>query len=80
MKRSEMVQYLKDAIYAYTHGDAALTDTEASNVLDKLERLGMLPPASIMKDPGHFQGDTFTYESNEWDPEDSLNLDQSQAW
>lgn len=68
MKRSEMLKLIESVIDAGSHEyDKA---TRADNLLCHLEQAGMLPPRSKHTDPGHFPGDSFEYELNEWESED----------
>jgi hypothetical protein len=41
-----------------------------SSMLELVEELGMLPPPMTKHDPGHFPGDGFDYEINDWEDED----------
>ena len=72
MKRSKVVQLI-----AAWGSEGILEDVYyknyeewADNLLHVLEdEIGMLPPAIEVKDPGHFKGDQFTYQVNEWEQE-----------
>lgn len=50
--------------------DLHLFLVEAEAILNRIEQLGMLPPITKKTDPGHFPGDAFEYQLNEWEPED----------
>ena len=64
MKRSELIKNIeKDSDYKYN-------SNQINEILFLMEAYGMLPPKVINKDPGHFPGDAFTYETNEWEPEE----------
>lgn len=65
MKRSEMKEKIREAI---AHVRAS-SDDIAELVLEVIEEAGMLPPTANRIDPGHFAGDQFEYEVNEWDEE-----------
>ena len=41
----------------------------AKSILESMEDLDMLPPHYTRTDPGHFPGDDFDYDINEWEPE-----------
>lgn len=48
MKRSEMVQFLRDSFIAHMNGECCKTDDEMySSILGDLENAGMLPPHSL---------------------------------
>jgi hypothetical protein len=44
MKRSEMVQILIDAVYKAAFDEISLSKDEASDILKRLEKAGMIPP------------------------------------
>lgn len=67
MKRSEILNIIKKTIDSgNTWADI---DTRAENLLCHLEEAGMKPPSYLKKDPGHFKGDQFKYDINEWEEE-----------
>lgn len=73
MKRSEAVRQIKSIIA--TCGPTQPTIETAEQVLARLESLGMLPPPITVSDPGHFPGDSFTYQANEWETEQTFCKD-----
>lgn len=68
MKRSEMVQIIVECLPDISHVNTT-PELMASLILDRMVDAGMLPPKVTLKDPGHFPGDEFSYDSNEWEPE-----------
>lgn len=66
MKREEMILLIAECLVE-PHFDDAIN--EANYILTKIEKAGMVPPPRIEKDPGHFFGDAFEYEVNEWEDE-----------
>lgn len=71
MKRSEMVEKLSKIDFEWwAIEDEIDFKNLISKLLDAVESLGMLPPQTEFTDPGHFPGDNFKYEINEWEPED----------
>jgi hypothetical protein len=66
MKRSEILNLIEGL---FELAPKYPNDLNAENLLSNLEQLGMLPPKIFRKDPGHFLGDEFEYDVNEWEPE-----------
>lgn len=77
MKRSDAIRLITAYCNFHTFktvdefsGDLVMTREEGEKVLNFIEELGMLPPAYKTEDSGHFPGDNFEYEINDWEPED----------
>jgi hypothetical protein len=70
MKRSDMVLNIASTIVMH---DITITFDKAQEmaeiILERIEKEGMLPPEIKCTDPGHFEGDSFKYEINEWENE-----------
>jgi hypothetical protein len=80
MKRSEMVDKMALKIFEFTReieeypNYSMMTVREFNQVLaTKLLAFqvseGMRPPETTIADPGHFPGDSFEYQVNEWEDE-----------
>ena len=76
MKRSEMIVHIQaelegmvESIKLRPNAAKYAPERYANGLLDMIEGFGMLPPLTKLKDPGHFPGDEFTYEMNQWEPE-----------
>jgi hypothetical protein len=75
MKRSEVIKaienYIKDYMLTGPRTEINLYATQrAMELLQLVEALDMRPPKVVKIDPGHFAGDFFEYECNEWEDED----------
>lgn len=68
MKKSEMVNILFEALQKWE--SCKIEKRTAKDILKVIEKAGMIPPLTKFKDPGHFLGDEFEYESCEWEDED----------
>lgn len=44
MKRSEMIQTIIDALYKSSFCELEISSSEASDILDAIEKAGMVPP------------------------------------
>lgn len=70
MKRSQMLEILRNSFVEHMNSYEINTDEEMySAILADLEKNGMMPPTTTKQDPGHFPGDDFNYQINEWDEE-----------
>lgn len=68
MRRSQMVEILREAVFNHMNCDADCCQTDEelySKVLKELEDAGMLPPRTVLS---HLK-----VEDNAWDPESSQN-------
>ena len=70
MKRSEVWNEIANIIHDTRRATLEYTSEDISDMILKyIEDIGMIPPSYITKDPGHFPGDGFEYEVNEWEDE-----------
>jgi hypothetical protein len=69
MKKSEMIESIASELCAECFLTWSEAQAVAGVVLDKIEKEGMIPPAAVIQDPGHFTGDNFEYEAHVWEEE-----------
>ena len=77
MKRSEMVEHIRAELEEMLKEHHNVSDKryphwingKASSMLDMMEGFGMLPPQYTSLHPGHFPGNEYTIELNEWEEE-----------
>lgn len=66
MKRTDMLEEITKYLREYARG--TYSELEMANlILEMQEEKGMLPPSSKFIDPGHFPGDSFDYNLNQWE-------------
>jgi hypothetical protein len=64
MKRSTIKKLLLTRIESFYHKNSPEFEILIDFIMEDIEKSGMLPPKAKFKDPGHFEGDEFEYESN----------------
>lgn len=70
MKRSKMVEILKDAINEGQYQDYCIDDYEASRILKVLEDAGMVPPIIEHESWRLLSNGEMTYAAHYWESED----------